>query len=160
MRELLPQLPWVARTLSVVRLWRASRAAWGGAQTAVMSCYPQRWADAMNSLATMRREGIAGQLPQSDTPCLDAPRRFHRKLLLCRVRRKLCTGLRKANAWTCARSYSVAFFRFFHREVVVAVLCLDTAGCALAATTRDHRGRLIERSGCASVPDCNGFRIS
>jgi len=30
MRELLPQLPWVARTLSVVRLWRASRAAWGG----------------------------------------------------------------------------------------------------------------------------------
>lgn len=51
-------------------------------------------------------------------------------------------------------------FTFFHREVVVAVLCLDTAGCALAATTRDHRGRLIERSGCASVPDCNGFRIS
>lgn len=30
MRELLPQLPCVARMLFVVRLWRASRAAWGG----------------------------------------------------------------------------------------------------------------------------------
>lgn len=27
-------------------------------------------------------------------------------------------------------------FAFFHREVVVAVLCLDSTGCALAATTR------------------------